>query len=225
PVKYVVICSDHGDHTGGNTAFPQGAIFIAHPTSKKTLEDQASNRRPDQTPIIIPTETVADKRVLKMGNTEIQILFLGRAHTGGDLSVYLPKEKVLFMSEAFLHRIFPAMRSAYPSEWVEAVKKAEKMDVTWYIPGHGFVDDPKSLKEELAVYRKAMETVITEATRLKKAGVPCAAPIPGRPANEQPPCEADAKANFGELNGWTLRQGQGATAIRKVWEEIEGKLK
>ena len=42
-----------------------------------------------------------------------------------DLSVYLPKEKVLFMSESYLHRIFPAMRSAYPSEWVQAVKNAE----------------------------------------------------------------------------------------------------
>src|SRR5262245_24315898 len=24
PIKYVVICSDHGDHTGGNAAFPAG---------------------------------------------------------------------------------------------------------------------------------------------------------------------------------------------------------
>src|SRR5262245_8165711 len=34
PIKYVVICSDHGDHTGGNAAFPAGATFIAHPNSR-----------------------------------------------------------------------------------------------------------------------------------------------------------------------------------------------
>ena len=36
-----------------------------------------------------------------MGDTEIDVLFLGRAHTGGDLEVYLPREKILFMSEVF----------------------------------------------------------------------------------------------------------------------------
>src|SRR5262249_29773966 len=38
PIKYVVVCSDHGDHTGGNAAFPEGVTFVAHPTSVKVLE-------------------------------------------------------------------------------------------------------------------------------------------------------------------------------------------
>lgn len=217
PIKYFVICSDHGDHTGGDAAFPESTIFISSPVSKKTLETQKTAK--------LPSETVADKRTIKMGNTEIQILNLGRAHTGGDLMVYVPKDKVLFMSEAYLHRIFPAMRSAYPSEWVETVKKAEKMNATWYIPGHGFVDDAKSLKDELVVYRKALEKVIAEATRLHKEGAPCVAPAPGTPPNQQPKCEAQEKANWGDLKDWTLRGGQEVTAIRKVYEQLEGKLK
>lgn len=223
PIKYFVICSDHGDHTGGDAAFPQSTIFISSPVSKKTME--GAGGRGNNPPPRVATESVADKRTIKLGSTEIQILNLGRAHTGGDLMVYVPKDKVLFMSEAYLHRLFPAMRSAYPSEWVETVKKAGKMNATWYIPGHGFVDDPKTLKEELVVYRKAMETVIAEATRLHKAGVPCLAPAPGTPANQAPKCEAQEKANWGDLKDWTLRGGQEVTAIRKVYEELEGKLK
>ena len=206
PIKCVVVGSDHGDHTGGNAAFPEGVTLIAHPTSRKVLE--AAGRPP------LPTETVADRRAMRIGNTDVEILFLGRAHTGGDLSVYLPKDKILFMSEAYLHRIFPAMRSAYPSEWVRAVKKAEAIDATWYVPGHGFVDDAKTLKAELAVYRAAMEQVITEARRLHDAGVPCARPL----------CEASAKGNWGELKDWTLFQGQLETAIRRVYDELDGKL-
>lgn len=213
PIKYVVICSDHGDHTGGNTAFPSTATFIAHPTSKKTLEDQskAPNRPANAAPVVIPSETVADRKTLKMGNTEIQLMFLGRAHTGGDLHVYLPKDKILFMSEAYLHRVFPAMRSAYPSEWIDVVKKAESMDVRTFIPGHGFVDDPATLKTELSVYRRAMEAVVAEATRLHKAKVPVE--------------EAIKQANFGEYGSWTLATGQGPVAIRKVYEQLDGKLK
>jgi len=206
PVRFLLNTHWHGDHTGGNAAFPATATFISHPTSKKVLEAANSAR--------VPSETVADRRSITVGGTEIQILFLGRAHTGGDLSVYVPKEKVLFMSESYLHRIFPAMRSAYPSEWVDAIKKAEAMDATWYIPGHGFVDDAKTLKAELPVYRNAMERVIAESKRLHDAGVTC-----GRPT-----CDAATQGHWGELAEWTLFKGQLEIAIRRIYDEIDRKL-
>ncbi len=146
-----------------------------------------------------------------MGGIEIQILFLGRAHTGGDLSVYLPKEKILFMSEAYLNRIFPAMRSAYPSEWVATIEKAQAMDVTTYVPGHGFVESPAILKEELEMARKALVQVIAEAKRLHAAGVPVE--------------DAVKQAKFGDLDAWTIRSSQAATAIRRVYLELDGKLR
>src|SRR4051812_14358517 len=138
PVKYMVIASDHGDHTGGNSAFKAAfpnIVFISSPASQKVLAKDANP----------PSETVADKRTIKMGATDIQILNLGRAHTGGDLVVYLPQTKIPFMSEVYLRGVFPAMRSAYPSEWVETIRKAQAMDVSMYVPGHGFIDDPATM--------------------------------------------------------------------------------
>lgn len=84
PIKYVIVGSDHGDHTGGNTAFKAAfpnVVFISSPASQKVLANKPNP----------PTETVSNKRVLKMGKTELDILSLGRAHTGGDLVVYLPR--------------------------------------------------------------------------------------------------------------------------------------
>src|SRR3954466_10038786 len=40
PIKYVVICSASGDHTGGNIAFPPGVKYVIHPLSKAALDDQ-----------------------------------------------------------------------------------------------------------------------------------------------------------------------------------------
>ncbi len=236
PIKYVVICSDHGDHTGGNAAFPKTAVFISSPASKKTMEDAAAaaaqrgaragaaNAAPPAAPIL-PTEVVADKRVIKMGKTEIQILNLGRAHTGGDLEVFLPKEKVLFMSEAYLHRVFPAMRSAYPTEWLATIKKAQALNAKWFIPGHGFVDDPKTLKSELEIYRQALATVVNESKRLHDQKIPCTAAAGGGRGTPAPKCEAAQKANWGPYKDWTLRDGQEETAIRRVYDELDGKLK
>jgi hypothetical protein len=153
---------------------------------------------------------VQDKTVLTLGGTEIHLLFLGRALTGGVLSVYLPKERILFMSEAYLNRVFPAMRSAFPTEWVAVIEKAQKMPVDVYVPGHGFVESPAILKEELETYRKALAQVIGEAKRLHDAKVDVET--------------ADSQAKFGELETWTLRKGQGVVAIRRVYLELDGKL-
>lgn len=218
PIKYVVICSDHGDHTAGNSAFPAGVTYFATPASVLALS--TGNNKPPT-----PLDTVPHKRVLHVGTMDVEILNLGRSHTGGDLNVYLPKERVLFMSETYLHWLFPAMRSAYPSEWIQTLKNAESMDAVWYVPGHGFVDDAKTLKADLPAYRHAVEQVVMEATRLHSAKVPCAAPA-GRGAGgtDRAPCEAAKKGNWGDLKNWTLYSSQLETAIRKVYDELDGKL-
>ena len=213
PLKYYIVCSDHGDHTGGNSVLPAGVTMIAHPTSKAVLEKSASapNRKPDAPRVIVPNAVLSgDRQVITLGGTEIQVLFLGRAHTGGDLHVYLPKQKILFMSEAYLNRVFPAMRSAYPSEWVGVVDKALKMDVTTYVPGHGFVEPPAASREELQNYRKALTAVIAEVKRLHAAGVSVD--------------EAIKQANFGEYQQWKLHESQRPIAIRKIYDELDGKL-
>jgi cyclase len=213
PIKYVVICSDHGDHTGGNASLPPGVKYFVHPTSKAILDRQASapNARPDAWKLPGGAELVPDRKALTVGDEPVQILFLGRAHTGGDLSVYLPRQRILFLSETFLNRVFPAMRSAFPSEWLGALKKAEAMDVRIYIPGHGFTEEAAVSREEIEAYHKALAAVIAEATRLHNAGVPVE--------------DAVKQANFGEYRSWTLAGSQAPIAIRKVYEELDGKLK
>src|ERR1700682_2346585 len=85
PIKYIVICSDHGDHTAGNAAFPAGVTYIIHPTSKALLE-----RSPNGWKLPANAMLVSDRQSLRLGAESIDIFFLGRAHTGGDLSVGIP---------------------------------------------------------------------------------------------------------------------------------------
>lgn len=206
PITDVVVASDHGDHTAGNAAFPTEARFWAHPTSAAALERMAANNAD----LPMATDLVSDIEVLQMGGREIRLQFLGRAHTGGDLVVYLPEEKIMFMSEAYLHRIFPAMRSAFPSEWVDMIEAAQAMDVDIYVPGHGFVDHPSVLEEELEVFQGAIRTVIAEAHRWHEEGFDLQ--------------DATAGATFGALETWSLRESQGDRALQQVFAEIEGNL-
>jgi glyoxylase-like metal-dependent hydrolase (beta-lactamase superfamily II) len=216
PIKYVVIGSDHGDHTAGNASFPSGVTYVVHPTSKAILDraaEAAGRSRPGGGGWKLPADAllVSDKKTLTLGGEPMQILFLGRAHTGGDLAVYVPRRKILFLSETFLNRVFPAMRSAYPSEWLQALARAEAMKADVYIAGHGFTESGPISNEELRAYHKAVEAVIAEATRLHNAGVPVD--------------DAITQANWGEYGSWTLAASQGPIAIRKVYEELSGRLK
>jgi glyoxylase-like metal-dependent hydrolase (beta-lactamase superfamily II) len=206
PIRYVIVCSDHGDHTGGNSVLPPGIVYFIHPTSKAILEHQTNGWKPPA-----DARMVTEKETIHMGGEDFEILFLGRAHTGGDLSVYLPRRKILFLSETFLNRVFPAMRSAYPSDWLRSLDRAEKMNADLYIPGHGFTETAAVSKEELRNYHAALQAVIDEATRLYKAGVPVD--------------NAIKQANWGEYKSWTLASSQGPIAIRKVYEELSGKLR
>ena len=198
PIKYVVIGSEHGDHVGGIEAFPKTVTFLASPYSTPKLKR--------------PAEAIPEaKKVLTLGGTEIDILFLGRAHTGGDLEVYLPREKILFMSEVFVNRVFPSMANGYPSEWIATLSRAEAIAPTWFIPAHGFVDSADVLREEEQNYRLAIERVVAEGTRLHAAGVPAD--------------QALARADFGPYAGWTRRENNAAGALQRVYLELEGKLR
>jgi len=212
PIKYVVIASDHGDHTAGNVSFPSGVTYIVHPTSKAILDRSAEVSR-SGTAWRLPANTilVPDRTSLLVGKERIEIMFLGRSHTGCDLAVCVPRQKVLFLSEIFLNRVFPAMRSAYPSEWLKAPDRAEAMKADIYIAGHGFTESGPVSREELRAYHKALKAVIDEATRLHNAHVPID--------------EAITQANWGPYAEWRLAKSQGPIAIRKVYEELDGKLK
>ena len=145
PIKYVIVGSEHGDHRGGDSAFPDTAVFIAHPSSKEALEKQAAApvRRANAPPVVVPGETVSDSRTIDLGGgRQATVRFLGRAHTGGDLEVLLPKERIAFMSEAFISGIFPSMANGFPTEWVEVLRRAEALDADVFVPAHGVMASP-----------------------------------------------------------------------------------
>jgi cyclase len=214
PLKWYVVGSDHGDHTAGNSVLPKDITYIVQANSLATLKRSAANPNPQpNAPAVIvpPAAMTGNTQVIDVGGIEVRALFLGRAHTGGDLMVHLPKQKILFMSEAYLNRVFPAMRSAYPTEWVSVIDKALAMDVDRYIPGHGFIEEPKASREELVEFRNSLQAVIAEVTRLHKLGLSAD--------------DAIKQANWGPYTDWFLRDQQAPIAVRKVYEELDGKLK
>jgi cyclase len=214
PVKWYVVGSDHGDHTAGNSVLPKDIRFIVHANSLAQLKKDSAAAVAANRPAVIvpPVAMTSDTETIDLGGISVRVRFLGRAHTGGDLSVEVPSEKLLFMSEAYLNRVFPAMRSAYGAEWVRTIDNALALDnVDRFIPGHGFIEDAKVSREELVTFRESLVAVIAEVKRLKNAGLTVD--------------QAITQANWGPYAAWFLAEQQIPIAIRRLWTELDGAAK
>jgi len=87
---------------------------------------------------VLPTRTVSTTVTLREQGREIQLHVLGRAHTDGDLFIYLPKEKVVATGDALIDWM-PFLNDGFPEDWVQTLTNLEKLDFNQVIPGHGDV--------------------------------------------------------------------------------------
>ena len=114
-----------------------------------------------------PTVTYSTKMVLHRGKREIDLLFLGRGHTGGDTVVYLPNEKIVCTGDLMESRL-AYMGDAYFDEWVVTLEGLKKLDYNVDLPGHGIPFTNKSL---VTAFQSYLTDLTTQAGKLKAQGV------------------------------------------------------
>jgi glyoxylase-like metal-dependent hydrolase (beta-lactamase superfamily II) len=114
-----------------------------------------------------PTLTYSSKLVLHRGSREIDLLFLGRGHTGGDTVVFLPKEKIVVTGDLMESRL-AYMGDAFFDEWVTTLGKLKEIDFDVVLPGHGIPFADKGL---ITAYQAYLTDFVSQAGRLKAQGV------------------------------------------------------
>jgi len=129
-----------------------------------TENNLASQKELKPTP---PNITLTNQMTLFRGTREIQIRFLGRGHTAGDVVVYLPNEKVV-MTGDFLTAALSNMSDSFPNEWADSLDALKKLDFETVLPGHGeaFTD-----KAKIDYFQAYIRDVWNEVSRLKKQGM------------------------------------------------------
>jgi glyoxylase-like metal-dependent hydrolase (beta-lactamase superfamily II) len=87
--------------------------------------------------IILPTVLVDDKLELKQGKHAIEILFLGRAHTGADLAVWLPDQKIAITGDLIVFPVPLVGSTSYPLEYGATLEKLLALKAKTWLPSHG----------------------------------------------------------------------------------------
>jgi glyoxylase-like metal-dependent hydrolase (beta-lactamase superfamily II) len=185
PVKYVFDTHHHGDHLYGNPVWTQaGATTLAYVGVAEELRrfeptrwQATAKKRPDvaelkrDTPE--PPKQTFDKSpfVLKDGTREVRFYFFGWAHTRGDGFVYLPKDKVLCTGDAVVNGPYNNTADANIGNWPAVIRNAQKLEVTYVLPGHGEPGGKELLEGQaqfMTSLHKAVDNAIKQGKKLEE---------------------------------------------------------
>src|SRR5262245_32428631 len=148
PIKYLVMTHFHIDHSGGIRAYAaKGATIVTQEENVeflKTVMSRPKTIRPDTlakagatTPSI---EGMKDVKTLTDGERTIELREIPNPHASGMLVAYLPKEKLLFVSDLFTPGapVEPTNSNGInnAAALYTAVSSA-KLDVARIVGGHG----------------------------------------------------------------------------------------
>jgi glyoxylase-like metal-dependent hydrolase (beta-lactamase superfamily II) len=169
---------------------------------QSTENNYASQKELRPTP---PNVTLTTQMTLHRGDREIQIRYLGRGHTAGDVVVFLPKERIVITGDLLTSGL-SNMSDSYPLEWAASLEELKKLDFDTVVPGHG---DAYTDKTKIDAFQAYLRDVWTEVSRLKKDGIPAE--------------EAAKRADLTKHKGRLPIQGPGVPllAAQRIYELLD----
>jgi glyoxylase-like metal-dependent hydrolase (beta-lactamase superfamily II)/rhodanese-related sulfurtransferase len=185
PVKYVILENGQGHAMlGSNYWQEQGVSVIAHIDTLHEIEEYGADvfyrmleGRRDKgmgTELTVPDITFEDRYVIELGGETIEALHLGPAHSPGDISVWLPRQKLVIAGDiAFHERLLPVMERTDTAGWIETWQAFLDLGAEKVIPGHGGPTDyaqvEKYTKDYLVYMREQVGTLVDEGGELQDA--------------------------------------------------------
>jgi glyoxylase-like metal-dependent hydrolase (beta-lactamase superfamily II) len=149
PVVLVINENGQGHASLGNGYWKeQGVPILAHADTVHEIEEsgaaslarlkRVSKEKAEGSRVELPTETFSEKRIVELGDTPIEVLWLGHSHSVGDIVVWLPNERLVISGDmAFHERMLPVFETTDTRLWLESWQRFEALQALYVIPGHG----------------------------------------------------------------------------------------
>lgn len=170
PIKYVINTHVHDDHWLGNGYYKQhGATILGSDSFDDININQATrmqNRISEEAylstvPILPQSSITEDQTILIADKTVVLKQVEEKAHTKGDVYVYLPSYKAVFAGDLIFNDRLPSLRDGDINGWISALEKIKTMDIEVLVGGHGYRTDKESLNLTLN-YLKELKSGIRE---------------------------------------------------------------
>jgi len=175
PISFLINTHHHGDHTGGNENMAkEGATIISHDNARANINYGTRTKE-----TALPKVTFSKDMKLWFDGQEIYAFHVDKAHTNGDVMVYIPQTNVLHTGDAFVNGMYPYIDienggtlDGYIKGLSQATMVANKN--TKIIPGHGKlanIVDVKLLVNMLEVLKKRVTVEISRSKTEEEVAV------------------------------------------------------
>jgi cyclase len=212
PVRYLVSSSFHDPFSKGNLAYPD-VFKIGHERYRTGLLDQMQRggASAEEQRARLPNETFRDRVTFYLGGKEIQVLYFGRAHTQGDSLVFVPQDRIAYLSELFFADEFPNMAQGYGVSWLRVLDGVEALGADIFIPGHGSIpDDPRETRAGLH--------------RMRQLLVDARGAIQNQIAGGATEDQVAAAVRLQQYEKLPTYAAQREVAVRRMYKELTGNL-
>ncbi|MBF5092962.1 MULTISPECIES: MBL fold metallo-hydrolase [unclassified Novosphingobium] len=135
--------------------------------------------------VAMPNRTFEQSLQLSVGDTAVELIDLGPAHTASDTIAWLPQQRVVFTGDLLFNEGHPIMWDGPIENWIAACEHIIALDPEVVVPGHGPITDTVAV----ANLRDYFGYVRDEARRRFEAGMGWK--------------EAGRDINMAEYRGWT----------------------
>jgi len=213
PVHILVSSTFHDNYTKGTVAFAD-VWKIGHENYRTDLLDQMQRQKvsAEEQKARMPNETYRDRLTLYLGGKEIQVLYVGRAHTRSDSIIYVPQDRIAYLSELFFADQFLWINDGYGLDWLKSLDAVEALGAEIFVPAHGPIPAvPQETKQGLARFRQ-MLVDIRDGVQQEVA----------RGATEEQAVAAVKWPQYEKLQGYNAQHD---VAVRRLYEQLTGALK
>jgi cyclase len=166
PILYVINTHLHQDHTGGNAAMQALSAKIIGSENARRIMAETSTQG-------LPNVTIEEHMRIYHGNRPLDLYYLGRGHTDGDIVIHMPDDRIVVMGDLFatwepyVHLIHYAAGGS-GRDWSRTLEQALKLDFDTVIPGHSGVTDRAQLEGYLAETVR-LQDMVREMNRAKRS--------------------------------------------------------
>ena len=156
---------------GGLAGFPPPLTIIAQANVRQEMV-QANTAGSTKLPL--PNETFSKELTLFVGNTAVQLLYFGPAHTSGDIVVYFPSEKAAIVGDLiFIGRDPLIHTNKHGSSFglVSVLRSIVRLDADVFFSGHADGVDKnavRALAAHIAERQAEIRKIVNKAVRSRR---------------------------------------------------------